>query len=315
MDFIVLIVGFIILIKGADFFVEGASSFAKIFKVPTILIGLTIVAFGTSAPEGAVSIYAALKDSNQIAIGNIIGSSIFNILLVIGISSIMKPIDVKIKTILKEFPFLLLTCIVLFILSSDVDLQGAAVNKLTEADGLILLCMFSVFLYYIVEMAIMSKEDYGDDIESMPFSKSALFSVVGLVGIVAGGNLVVESSSSLAVQLGMSETLVGLTIVAIGTSLPELVTSIVAAKKGQNDIAVGNAIGSNVFNILLILGITSIIKPIPIKSVVFFDMIYLLAATVLTYIFVTTERKSSRLEGFILTISYFGYMVFIIIRN
>ncbi|MTI68119.1 MAG: calcium/sodium antiporter [Firmicutes bacterium] len=319
MEYLILIIGFLLLIKGADYFVEGASSIARIFNVPIILIGLTIVAFGTSAPEGAVSISAALQGSHEIAVGNIIGSSIFNILLVIGISSIIRPISIHRKTILKEFPFLLLTCLVLFVLSHDITLQGFTKNMISKADGMILLALFSIFLYYIVEVALLSreesKEEFKEEISDMKLSKSIIFLLFGLTGIIIGGDLVIDSSSQIAINLGMGETLVGLTIVAFGTSLPELVTSIVAAIKGENDIAVGNAIGSNVFNILLILGITSIINPLPVKEKVFFDMIYLLGATLATYLFVTTGKKANRFEGILMTLIYIFYMTYIIIRN
>ncbi|WP_425447791.1 calcium/sodium antiporter [Dethiothermospora halolimnae] len=318
MDYIILIVGFALLIKGADYFVDGASSIAKIFKVPTILIGLTIVAFGTSAPEAAVSINAALQDSSEIAVGNIVGSCIFNLLLVIGISSMIKPIKIQRQTLLKEFPFLLLTSIILFILSFDVELQGHVKNTLTRADGLILLSVFSVFLYYLIEMALTSKDakdQLEEDVAKMPLPKSVFFSILGFIGIVYGGNIVVDSSTTIALQLGMSETLVGLTVVAFGTSLPELVTSVVAAFKGENDIAIGNVVGSNVFNVLLVLGVTSVIKTLPIDPKVFFDMLYLLGATVLTFIFVTTQRKTTRFEGALMSIAHIGYMAYIIVRN
>ncbi|WP_026894931.1 calcium/sodium antiporter [Clostridiisalibacter paucivorans] len=315
MEYIILILGFIFLIKGADFFVDGASSFAKIFNVPMILIGLTIVAFGTSAPEAAVSISAVLKGSNNIAVGNIIGSSIFNILVVVGISAIIKPININTKTISKEFPFLLLSLIVFYILISDISLQGDTINMLSKGDGMILLALFMVFVYYLIEMAVTDKNAFEDDIKGFSMSKSVILTVIGLVGIVIGGNMVVDSSSKIAMNFGMGETLVGLTIVALGTSLPELVTSIVAAYKGENEIAIGNVIGSNIFNMLLILGITSIIKPIYIESKIFFDMSYLLGATVLTYILIIKEKKATRYSGIVMSIFYIGYVGYIIMRN
>ncbi|MBS4536825.1 calcium/sodium antiporter [Clostridium sp. D2Q-11] len=322
MDYIILLIGFAALIKGADFFVDGASSIAKKFGLPSILIGLTIVAFGTSAPEAAVSIKAALTNSDGIAVGNIIGSSIFNILIVIGVAAIIKPVRIKIKTILKEFPFLFLATGMLFVLSYDVVLQNAEGNILSRGDGIVLLSVFLVFIYYLVEMAVLSNgksDDNGlietDEIEEIPLSKSLFLTALGMIGIMIGAHWVVISSTSIAVSLGMSETLVGLTIVAIGTSLPELVTSMVAAFKGESDIAVGNAIGSNMFNIVFILGITSIIKPLPIESKVFFDMIFLIGATILTYIFATTGQKTNRFEGIFLSLAYIGYMIFILIRR
>lgn len=315
MVYVILLIGFALLVKGADFFVEGSSSIAKIFKVPSILIGLTIVSFGTSSPEAAVSISAALKNSNEIAVGNVVGSNIFNILLVIGVSSIIKPMKIRRKTILKEMPFLLLTSIVLYVLGSDIKLQGFTRNVLTRADGIMLLSLFSIFLYYIIEMAILSREDSDEEIKMMSLSKSILFSIGGIIGILIGANMVVNSSSAIAIRLGMSQTLVGLTIVAVGTSLPELVTSVVAAFKGENDIAIGNVVGSNIFNILFTLGSAAIISPIPINQKVFFDMLFLIGATILTFISVTTRQKTSKLEGLIMSIAYIIYMVYIVLRN
>lgn len=296
-------------------FVEGSSSIAKTFKIPPILIGLTIVAFGTSAPEAAVSINAAIKGSNEIALGNVVGSNLFNFLLVIGISSIINPMKVQKSTILKEFPFAILTSIVLFILCADVSLQGSEIDVISRADGLILLSLFLVFLYYLIEMAIMSRDDYKDDGQKSPLGKSIFMSIIGVAGIIYGSEWVVNASSSIAIDLGMSKNLVGLTIVAVGTSLPELVTSIVAAFKNESDIAMGNVLGSNLFNVLLVLGISSSIRPIPINPAIFVDMIFLLIVTIITYVFAVTKKKVFRLEGVFLVCLYIGYMSYIIIRN
>jgi cation:H+ antiporter len=315
LDYLVLIIGFSFLIKGADLFVEGSSSIAKTFKIPPILIGLTIVAFGTSAPEAAVSINAAIKGSNEIALGNVVGSNLFNFLLVIGISSIINPMKVQKSTILKEFPFAILTSIVLFILCADVSLQGSEIDVISRADGLILLSLFLVFLYYLIEMAIMSRDDYKDDGQKSPLGKSIFMSIIGVAGIIYGSEWVVNASSSIAIDLGMSKNLVGLTIVAVGTSLPELVTSIVAAFKNESDIAMGNVLGSNLFNVLLVLGISSSIRPIPINPAIFVDMIFLLIVTIITYVFAVTKKKVFRLEGVFLVCLYIGYMSYIIIRN
>lgn len=315
MEYINLLIGFILLIKGADLFVDGASSIAKIFKVPSILIGLTIVAFGTSSPEAAVSINAVLKNSNAIAVGNIVGSSIFNILLIVGISAIINPMTIKHQTILKELPFLLLSSIVLYVLCADTLLQGFSHNNLSTADGIILLSLFSIFMYYIIEMAILSKDNSTEEVKKMPMRKSIIFIILGIIGILIGSNFIVSSSQIIALRLGMSETLIGLTIVAVGTSLPELVTSITASIKGENDIAIGNAIGSNVFNILFILGITSLIKPIPVESKVFFDLSFLVIGTIFTFLLVITKKQVSRIEGILLSIPYIGYMIYIISRN
>ncbi len=303
------------MIKGADLFVDGSSSIAKTFKIPPILIGLTIVAFGTSAPEAAVSINAALKGSNEIALGNVIGSNLFNFLLVIGIASIINPMKVQKGTILKEFPLAILTSVVLFILCADVSLQGTEMNVISRADGLILLSLFLVFLYYLIEMAILSRDDYKDDGEKSPLGKSIFISIIGVIGILYGAEWVVGASSSIAIKFGMSKNLVGLTIVAIGTSLPELVTSIVAAFKNESDIAMGNVIGSNLFNILLVLGISSAIRPIPINPAIFVDMVFLLVVTIVIYVFAITKKTVFKLEGIFLAFLYIGYMSYIIVRN
>ncbi|WP_270506979.1 calcium/sodium antiporter [Paraclostridium sordellii] len=317
MSYILLIIGFIILIKSADFFVNGASSIAKALRIPTIIIGLTIVAFGTSAPEAAVSVTAALKGNNDIAIANVVGSNIFNLLAVIGIASMIKPVKVQKTTILKEFPFILLSSLVLLILSHDTKFQGYSNNELTKSDGLMLLALFSIFMYYLLEMAITSKEDMqveqGSKKSSIP--KSLMISLLGIIGIVFGGQVVVDSASNIALSIGMSENLVGLTIVSIGTSLPELVTSVVAAKKGESDIAMGNVVGSNIFNILFVLGISAFINPISVHPIVFVDMFIMFIISIIAYIFATTKREVNKFEGFLMVLIYISYMVFIIIRQ
>lgn len=317
MNYILLLIGFILLIKGADFFVSGASSIAKSLKIPTLIIGLTIVAFGTSAPEAAVSVTAALSGQNDIAIANVVGSNIFNLLAVIGIASIINPVKVQKTTIIKEFPFAILASLVLMILSHDTRFQGYNENLLTKADGLMLLALFTIFMYYLVEMAITSKEEMdvekGD--EKMSIKKSILLSILGVIGIVIGGRMVVDCATNIALAIGMSENLVGLTIVAVGTSLPELVTSIVAARKGESDIAMGNVIGSNLFNIMFVLGISSFIHPISVHPIVFVDMLVMLIATIIAYLFAFTKKKIGKIEGMILTITYIGYMIFVITRQ
>lgn len=315
MDYLVLVIGFIFLIKGADLFVDGASAIAKIFKVPPILIGLTIVAFGTSAPEAAVSINAALVGSNEIALGNVLGSNIFNLLMVIGFAAILNPLKIQRTTILKEFPFAILTCVVLLIAGADEFLQGASSNMISRADGLILISLFFVFIYYLVEMALLSKEDYFDEVKNISLTKSILITIVGIVGIVFGADWVVNSSSSIAIEFGMSKSLVGLTFVAIGTSLPELVTSIVAALKNESDIAMGNVIGSNMLNVLFVLGISVTIRPIPMNPILLYDMTFLLIVTLLTYFFAITKKTIYKGEGVILVLFYIVYMAYIIVRN
>ncbi|MBS6507304.1 MULTISPECIES: calcium/sodium antiporter [Paraclostridium] len=317
MKYVILLIGFILLIKSADYFVVGASSIAKALNIPTIIIGLTIVAFGTSAPEAAVSISAAMKGQNDIAIANVVGSNIFNILFVLGISAIIAPVKVQKTTIIKEFPFALLASLVLLILSHDIKFQGYNENALTRSDGLMLFALFSIFMYYLLEMALSSKEEMDVEQGSSrdPIAKSILLSIGGIIGIIIGGNLVVDSATNIAIDLGMSENLVGLTIVSIGTSLPELVTSVVAARKGESDIAMGNIIGSNIFNILFVLGASSIIHTIHVQPIVFVDMIIMLIVTGITYVFAISKKQVNRFEGIILTATYIAYMIFIIIRQ
>ncbi|MCC3864166.1 calcium/sodium antiporter [Terrisporobacter petrolearius] len=316
MTYIILLIGFLFLIKGADFFVEGSSSIAKKFKIPSLIIGLTIVAFGTSAPEAAVSITAAIRGQNEMAIANVVGSNIFNILFVVGVTAMIKPIYVQKSTILKEFPFLLLSSIVLAILAYDVWFQGYNENILTRADGLIFLALFIIFIYYLIDMAINSNDETSEEnYKVMPLSKSILLSIGGLLGIIIGGNFVVNSASDIAMSLGMSENLVGLTIVAIGTSLPELATSIVAAKKGESDIAIGNAVGSNIFNILFVLGVSSCISNVPVQAEAFTDMFVMIVSTIIVYILAISNRKINKVEGIIISLLYIAYFIFIIYRQ
>ena len=219
LDIILLLVGFVFLIKGADGFVSGASSIAKKFNIPPLIIGLTIVAFGTSAPEAAVSVTAALKGQNDMAIANVVGSNIFNFLVVIGITSMIKPIKVQKSTIIKEFPFVILASFVFSVISHDTRFQDASQNMLSKADGYILLSLFAIFMYYLIEMAFTSKDnEQQEEIEEIPLNKSIIYSILGIIGIIIGGQLVVDSASNIALAWGMSENLVGLTIVSVGTS-------------------------------------------------------------------------------------------------
>ncbi|MEG0318331.1 MAG: calcium/sodium antiporter, partial [Niameybacter sp.] len=291
-----------------------ASSIAKTLKVPALIIGLTIVAFGTSAPELAVSITSAMKGQNGIAVGNVVGSNIFNILMVIGVSAILCPLAVKKSILIKEFPFTILAGIALFIMAIDTVLGSGQVNMLSRTDGLMLLIFFGIFMYYLIEVALQARASGEDEeIEGMPLWKSIVFSIGGIAGIVWGGDVVVDSATNIALAWGMSETLVGLTIIAVGTSLPELVTSIVAARKGESDIALGNVIGSCIFNVFLILGVSAIINPIELSGAIFTDMFIMVVITFVTYIF-SLSKRISRVEGGILVASYVAYMAYIIMR-
>ena len=322
MIYIWLIIGFILLIKGADYFVEGASDIAVKARIPNLIIGLTIVAFGTSAPEAAVSITSALKGQNDIAVGNVIGSNMFNLLVVVGAAALIKPLQVQKSIIAKEFPFALLGTFVLLVLGNDVIFQGTTQNSISRGDGLILLVLFGIYMYYLIEMALnhrnkesMEEETNENMKKEIHIGKSILLGIGGLIGIILGGEVVVNSAKEIALAWGMSEKLVGLTIVAVGTSLPELVTSVIAATKGKSDMALGNVIGSCIFNIFFILGISSCIYPIKVNSAVFVDMLILLGVSIITYIFAITRKQVSKIEGGALAIGYIAYMTFIIIRN
>lgn len=321
MTYVLLLVGFALLIKGADFFVEGASNIARSLKVSPLLIGLTIVAFGTSAPEATVSILAALEGNADVAVGNVVGSNIFNITFIVGVTALISPLLVEDSTVRKEIPFTMLGSIVLFILISDISLNGATENFLTRSDGLVFLALFSVFMYYIFEVArndrtLATPEQEGNNTSSTSgWGKNILFTIGGLAAIIFGGNLVVTNAVKIAYSFGMSETLVGLTIVAVGTSLPELVTSVTAARKKQSEIALGNLVGSNIFNILFVLGASAVIAPLPVDDNIFTDMYILIAVTVILFIFSLSKYRISKIEGSLLTVAYVAYLIYIIMRG
>ena len=287
---IVLLVGFLLLVKGADWFVEGASSIAKKIKIPSFVIGLTIVAFGTSAPELAVSITAALKGSNDIAIGNVVGSNIFNILVVLGMSAAITPIIVEKGMIKRDYPISIIVSVLLGILAMDTILWKKPGMQIGRMDGIILLIVFAAYMFMTVKSGIQNRTEE-EPIEELSLWKSILISVLGLAGIVLGGDWAVDGAKEIARTLGLSEALIGLTIVAIGTSLPELVTSIVAARKGENDIAVGNVIGSNIFNMLLILGVSSIIHPMDVSQTYLYDIVMLILTMLAVYIPIAKTKK------------------------
>ena len=313
-QFLILIAGFAMLIKGSDFFVDGASGIADKFGIPQLVIGLTIVAFGTSAPEAAVSISAGLKGTAGLAIGNVLGSNILNILLILGITSVISSLAVQKSTYKYEMPFVILITVVLGVL-------GYIGGKLSRIDGVILLALFSAFLVYLVRMS-KSGQNQSPECENQNVIKKKkniwlfiLMTVIGLVMIVWGSQLTVDSASAIAAAFGMSERLIGLTIVAFGTSLPELCTSVVAARKGNADIAVGNIVGSNIFNILFILGITAVITDIPFESGFVFDSV-IATATALLLLAITLlnkEKKLKRPGGVIMLISYAAYFTYLVI--
>lgn len=322
-NFFVLLIGFAGLIKGADYFVDGSASMAKKLKVPGVIIGLTIVAMGTSTPELAVSTSAALAGSNAIAVSNVVGSNIFNLLVVLGICAMMKPLPVGEAIKKRDYPLSLFFTLTVFLLSGNQILRGkcsdihnmrALGGTLFRWNGLLLIALFLVYLAITIYLAKKNRTQEEEEIEMLSSVKCVLYIVGGIVAIIIGGQLVVNSAKKLALAFGMTETLVGLTIVAIGTSLPELVTSIVAAKKGENGMAVGNVVGSNIFNLLLILGVSSSIQPIGIQVASFVDLGILLGVSLITYGFVCTGKCINRVEGAVLIIMYILYMAYAIIR-
>ena len=322
MDYILLIIGFVLLIKGADFFVDGSSSVAKILKVPTIIIGLTVVAFGTSMPEFSVSVTAALRGSNDLAVSNVLGSNIFNLLVVLGCCALVKPVAAKWSLLKKEFPFSILITIILLLVDSDFSimkiLDGNQGFVLGRWAGLLFLILFVLYIYATVKSALRSRAEAKDmeeeEYKTMSPLKSGIYIVIGLIGIVWGGNLVVDSASNIALTFGWSQTFIGLTIVALGTSLPELVTSVVAARKGENDLAVGNVVGSNIFNILLILGVSSFIIPITLDVTAVYDTIILIIASIVVYVSAISKREIQRKEGILFLVCYFAFFLYVFMR-
>lgn len=308
---LLLIVGFVLLIKGADIFVDGASSTARNLKVSKIVIGLTIVAFGTSAPELAVSIKALLSGSSDIVLGNVVGSNILNILLILGISSLFSSMMVKDNTVKKEIPLTILFSLLLTVLSFDNIFDKTINNVITRTDGIVILLFFIVFIYYLTSIA----RNNNDEEEKAPYKigKSLLFVLIGLIGIVVGSNLVVDNASAIAKALNVSEKMISLTIVAFGTSLPELVTSVQAARKHENDIAIGNIIGSNIFNIGIVIGLPSaLIGNINVGAFNYIDMFTMIGAAVLLFLITFKKRKLDKGEGLIMLlifIVYYGYVI------
>lgn len=321
LQIVLLIAGFVALIKGADLFVDGSSSLAAIFKVPSIVIGLTIVAMGTSAPELAVSTSAAINGSNEIAVSNVVGSNLFNLLMVLGVCALIKPLPLDNVIKKRDFPFSILITIALFVAMGIGVLRTTDFATVRMSDnvttlkrwmGIAMLVIFIVYIIALIRSAIKNKTE-GEAVKQMSPLKSVLFVLIGIALIVAGGHFVVESAKYIAAAFGMSETLIGLTIVAVGTSLPELVTSVVASRKGENGLAVGNVVGSNIFNILLILGVSGTIHPIGVNFASMVDFAILIAASILVFIF-ALKNKINRSQGVVMILIYVATMVFAIVR-
>ena len=311
MVYIFLIAGFILLIKGADFFVEGSSSVAKRLRVPSLIIGMTIVAMGTSFPECSVSINATIAGSNGLAISNAVGSNIFNLMVVCGFCTLFCPLAVDKGTLKKEFPFSIIVALILLAF-------GSAGMVLGHIDGIILTLVFAIFLYWMVMSAKKARaggnQADGDDYEIIPVWKCIFYILGGIIAIIIGGDVVVDSASKIAAQFGMSDNLIGLTVVAFGTSLPELVTSVVAAKKNEVDMALGNVIGSNIFNILLVLGVAAAISPVAFVMENIVDIVVLVVMSLIVWWFAWSKQKITRGEGIIMLFMYAIYVVYICIR-
>jgi cation:H+ antiporter len=333
MVYLLFVIGFVLVIFGANFLVDGASSIAKRFKISNLVIGLTVVAFGTSAPELVVTVLAGINNSNEIALGNVVGSNIFNILLILGVAALIYPLTVHKNTVFKEIPLALLSAVLILVLGSDLFIDNEKIDvfsnynststsllggALSRIDGFVLLMFFAVFIFYVFATAKDSGgENEGEEIKELPIAKSVLYLLAGLTGLVFGGKWVVEGAVEIATAMGLSEKFVGLTIVAAGTSLPELATSIVAAYKRQTDIAIGNVVGSNIFNSFFILGIGAFLNPMPINAFAQADALVNIGASLLLFavLFVGKRHTIGRFEGTLFLLAYVGYTVYLVMRG
>lgn len=304
MSFMLLLIGFLLLIKGADYFVDSASAIARKFHIPSMIIGLTIVSIGTSLPELSVSLTSALIGKNDLAVANVVGSNIFNILMGLGVTSIISKLPIEKNTIENDIPFLNIIGSILLILMLNLTLG--------RFEGMLLIGLLIGFLFYIIKPVLNNKEESNE--ESKLSFKTILLGILGVVGIILGGDMVVDSASNIAKMFGMSQNLIGLTVVALGTSLPEFVTSVIAGIKGENEIAIGNIIGSNIFNILMILGISSIISPIVISFISVIDIMFMIAIGILLYVFVVKSKTLKRYQGIVFIFLYIGYISYTIFR-
>ena len=316
--YLLFIIGFIILIKGADLLVEGASAIAKKFKISNLVIGLTVVAFGTSMPEMFVNLFASVSGNSAIAIGNILGSNIANILLILGISALIYPLKVTKGTVWKEIPLSLLAALMIGVMANDIRLDQGPMDVLTRTDGLALIGFFIIFIFYSFSIA-KNQTDTGSVSApgNLSFKKSIIFIIIGLAGLGLGGKWIVDGAMSLALAFGVSQSLIGLTIVAVGTSLPELATSAMAAYRKNADIAVGNIVGSNIFNIFWILGLSSIIKPLPFTPQNSLDIGMAILATIMLFVwmFIGKRRILQPWQGMVFIMVYFAYIIILIFQN
>jgi len=302
-----LVIGFVLLIKGADFFVDGASSIAKKFGIPELVIGLTIVAMGTSAPEAAVSITAAFKGSADISIGNVVGSNIMNVLVILGFASVITAIKVQKSTIFYEMPFMIAITVIFFLLGLD--------GKMGRIDGILLWALFIVYLAYLFRMAKKGNNESDTEVKNLSLPISLIYIVGGVCAIIFGSNFAVDGATGIAKIAGLSDKFIGLTIVALGTSLPELVTSVTAAKKGSADMAIGNIVGSNVFNVLFVIGTSALITDIPYSNALHLDSYIAIATAVLLWVLVLRTKRLERWGGAILLAGYIAYFAIVLLPN
>lgn len=312
MMYLLLVIGFVLLIKGADFFVDGSSAVAKKLRIPSLIIGMTIVAMGTSLPETSVSVSASIAGKNDLSISNAVGSNIFNLMIVAGLCAILCPLPIGKDTLKKDFPFSIFSAGVLLAM-------GVISAEITRIDGIILLLLFALFLYMMIRSALKARNSAAfssddEEIKSLPVWQCAIYIIGGITAIAFGGKMVVESASDIARYFGMSDNLIGMTIVALGTSLPELVTSIVAARKNEMDMALGNVIGSNIFNILFVLGIAAVISPIGFTSENMIDTAVLISSSLLVLVFCLPKRKLTRWNGVSMAVIYAGFTVYLFLR-
>lgn len=317
LNVLLIVAGFYLLIKGSDYLVRGSSAIARTLGVSTLVIGLTVVAFGTSAPEFFVNVIAAFRGSSDIAIGNVLGSNLANILLILGVTALLKPIVLKSSTVWKEIPLSLLGIILVFVFGSDVLFDGATQNMLSRVEGLALLGFFVLFLVYTFGISKDTELSSEMDVEQMKFVKSIFFTVGGLIGLSIGGKFVVDGASSIAQIYGVSQNLIALTIVSVGTSLPELVTSVMAIRKGHSDLAIGNIIGSNIFNIFFVLATSAVVLPLPFATANIVDAFVVMLATLLLFatLFIGKRHVIERWSGATFLAIYTGFLAFIIIRG
>lgn len=313
MNILLLIAGLVLVVFGSNWMVDGSSSLAKKLDISDLVIGLTIVSFGTSAPELVINIFASARGSTELAVGNVLGSNIFNILMILGVSAVIFPLSVHNNTINKEIPLSLLAVLVLFVIANDRLIDNAGISVISRSDGIILLSFFAIFIYYTFIIAKASTNDTVV-VKIFPLWKSTLYIIAGITGLVLGGKFMVDGAANIARSMGVSESIIGLTVLAIGSSIPELATSAVAAYRGNSDIAIGNVVGSNIFNVFFILGVSSIIKPLPFDTGSNSDLIVIIATTFILFFLIYNHREQKLIRGhglaFItLYLVYVGYLI------